>query len=412
MRKRLCIALLVVLTLVAPQLSGCSLPFAHSKQVAPGALELVEHGALAAGRAARESAGPDRLLETARLVRSLSTEQKVAQLFFVRPESLVRDYTDVTVTASGEVTRRGITERPVGGIIYFAANLIDTDQTTQMIAQAKQYALEACGIPLLVGVDEEGGTVLRVGGRDGFGIEQVGNMSDVGATGDVAYGEDVASFIGSYLRDLGFTTNLAPVADIADNPEATLMTWRSFGSDPELVASMVAAQVRGFRSQGVISCVKHFPGLGGSVGDPHSNTVYIHKSLDEMEQRELVPFAAAIEESAPMIMVGHVSWPEVIGSDLPASISSVVMRDLLRERMGFKGVIITDSLDMAAIVAAYGQDRLATEVFLAGADALLMPSDFDAAYAGVLDAVYAGEISEERLNQSVFRIVWMKLSIG
>ena len=303
-------------------------------------------------------------------------------------------------------------ERPVGGIIYFAANLVDADQTTQMIADAKQCALEACGIPLLVGIDEEGGTVLRVGGRDGFGIAAIGNMSDVGATGDLSYAEEVAADIGSYLHDLGFTNDLAPVADVANNPEATLMRWRSFGSDPQLVADMVAAQVRGFRSQGIIACAKHFPGLGGSEGDPHGRTVYIHKTLEEMEQVELVPFAAAISEGIPMIMVGHISWPEYIGSELPTSVSPEVMGDLLRDRMGFKGVIVTDSLDMGAVSESYGQERLAAEVFLAGADALLMPADFDAAYAGVLDAVYSGEIGERRLDQSVFRIVWMKLANG
>ena len=349
------------------------------------------------------------MLEAGQLVAGLTTEQRVAQLFIVTPESLLAVGKGSSVTSAGDYTREALRERPVGGIIYFEKNLVDAEQTSQMLATTQSYSLESCGIPLMLSVDEEGGTVSRVGGNAGFDIANVGDMRDVGATGDDSYARDVAADIGSYLHQLGFTANLAPVADVANNPASDIMTLRSFGSDAQLVSRMVAAQVQGMRSQQVISCAKHFPGIGGAEGDSHDGAIYTDKSAEQMAQEELLPFAAAIDAGVPMVMVGHISCPQLTGNDLPASVSSVVMQDLLRDQMGFDGVIVTDSLEMGAIASIFGNDRVAVEAFLAGADALLMPADFDAAYQGMLDAVESGEVSEERLALSAWRIVWMKL---
>lgn len=348
-------------------------------------------------------------IEAASLLNKLSTEQQVAQLFFVTPESLVAGRHEGTVTGAGDATREALAERPVGGIIYFQQNLLDASQTKTMLDETKRYALEACGIPILLDVDEEGGTVSRVGGNPGFAIENVGNMSDVGATQDVEYAGQVGHTIGAYLHELGFTSDFAPVADIANNPSSDTMYWRSFGSDPDLVGQMVAAQVRALRSQRIISCAKHFPGIGGAEGDSHYDAIYSNKSADEMASEELVPFAAAIEAGVPMVMVGHLSCPTITGNELPASLSPAIMRDMLRDRLGFKGVVVTDSLSMGAVNDRYTADRVGVEAFLAGADALLMPADFDAAYQGMLDAVASGEISQERLRASAYRIIYMKL---
>ena len=368
---------------------------------------LQEHMALR--RSIRASEDLSDAFETGQLVQGLSTEQKVAQLFFVTPESLVAHYTDATVTDAGDLTRQALSDRPVGGIIYFAQNLTSADQTKRMLANTAAYAIEACGIPVLLEVDEEGGSVSRVGGNPGFDIANVGDMRAVGDTGDASYAHDVATHVGTYLRMLGFTANFAPVADVANNPESQTMFWRSFGSDEQLVADMVAAQVHGLTEQRILCCAKHFPGIGAAEGDSHDEAIYTQKTADELAQVELVPFAAAIEAGVPMVMVGHLSCPAITGDDLPASVSSEVMVGLLRERLGFSGVVVTDSLSMGAIVERYGLDRVCVEAFLAGADALLMPADFDAAYQGMLDAVASGEVSQERLNASVFRIVYMKV---
>ena len=349
-------------------------------------------------------------IKTSSIVANMSVEQKVAQLFFVTPEGLLSGRYDGVVTAAGDLTRDALSKRPVGGIIYFQQNLTSPDQTRQMLARTAAYARAALDVPLLLDVDEEGGTVSRVGGNPGFPIANVGNMSEVGAGADVSRARDVAAHIGSYLHDLGFTADFAPVADVANNPDSDTMRLRSFGSDAATVSEMVAAQVAGFSSQHIICCAKHFPGIGGAEGDSHTGAIYTHKSADEMMAEELLPFAAAIAEGVPMVMVGHISCPEVTGNELPASVNSAVMRNLLRDRLGFRGVVVTDSLGMGAIVDRFGADRVAVEAFLAGADALLMPADFDAAYQGMLDAVKSGEITTERLDASVARIIRMKFA--
>lgn len=405
------IAFAAAITALFPQ--GVTLPSRSPVTDTSRLLPLFERACLNGSQALHDrleaSGDVSDALRASELVHSLSTPQKVAQLFVVTPESLVANYYDGTVTKSGGLTQQALAERPVGGIVYFRQNLIDADQTRAMLADANAFALESCGIPLLLDVDEEGGTVSRVGGNEGFAIENVGNMSEVGATADPAYASEVALRIGTYLADLGFTSDFAPVADVANNPDSDTMLWRSFGSDAALVGSMVQAQVRAFGDAHIICCVKHFPGIGAAEGDSHNGAIYTHKSVDELAQIELVPFASAIEAGVPMVMVGHISCPEVTGDDLPASVSPAVMQDLLRERLSFEGVVITDSLGMGAIADRYGYDRVAVEAFKAGADALLMPADFDAAYQGMLDAVASGEVSQERLDLSCWRIVRMKL---
>lgn len=340
------------------------------------------------------------------VVASMTLEQKVAQLFVVRPEAI----TGVgTVVAAGEATRRALLDMPVGGLIYFAANLVDADQTREMLAGAARYAEEASGLPAFLCVDEEGGTVSRIGGSPGFGVDNVGNMCEVGATGDAGRAREVAAHIGSYLRDLGFNVDFAPVADIANNPQSDTMRLRSFGETADAVAPMVAAQVEGFSEAGVLCAAKHFPGIGGALGDSHDGRIYSEKTLDQIRAEELVPFRAAIDAGAPLIMVGHLSMPAITGGDDPATVSPEVVTGILREELGYEGVVITDSMGMGAATDSLPAGRLAVEPLLAGVDMVLMPADLQAAYQGVLDAVAAGELTEARIDESVRRVVQTKL---
>lgn len=336
---------------------------------------------------------------------ALTLEQKVAQLFVVRPEAL----TDMgQVTAAGEATRAALAELPVAGICYFAPNLLDPDQTREMLSNTMAYGREANGLPMFLCVDEEGGTVSRVGGNPGFDVENVGDMCDVGATGDAKRAREVAEHIGTYLSDLGFNVDFAPDADIANNPGGT-MGLRSFGATADAVAPMVAAQVRGFTDAGVLCAAKHFPGIGGALGDSHDTSIYSEKTLDEIRAEELRPFEAAIEEDVPFVMVGHLSMPNVTGDDDPATISSEIVTDLLRDELGYQGIIITDSMGMGAATEAVGVERVAVAALLAGVDIVLMPADLRAAYQGVLDAVASGELDEGRIDESVERILTTKL---
>ena len=344
--------------------------------------------------------------EVSAAVDKLTLEQKVAQLFIVRPEAV----TGVgQVTAAGETTRAALAEMPVAGICYFADNLLDADQTREMLSNTMSYGREANGLPMFLCVDEEGGTVSRVGGNPGFGVDNVGDMCDVGATGDADQAYEVAKHIGTYLDYLGFNVDFAPDADIANNPDGT-MGRRSFGSTADVVAPMVAAQVRGFEDAGMLCAAKHFPGIGGARGDSHDTSIYSEKTLDEIRAEELRPFEAAIEEDVPFVMVGHLSMPNVTGDDDPATISSEIVTDLLRNELGYEGIIITDSMGMGAATEAVGVERVAVAALLAGVDIVLMPADLQAAYQGVLDALSSGELTEERVDESVRRIVRTKLA--
>lgn len=339
-------------------------------------------------------------------VAGLTLEQKVAQLFVVTPE----DITGVgTVTQAGPATEKALAQYPVGGIVYFQKNLIDPDQTAEMIANAKRYAQEACGLPPFIGVDEEGGTVTRIADNPGFAVENPGNMADVGVTEDEKKAKKVAENIGAYLAELGFNLNFAPDADVCGDPATDVMALRSFGSDPELVGRMVAAQVEGFASADMLCCAKHFPGIGGLAQDSHEGAIVTQKTLDELREHELVPFKAAIDAGVPMIMVGHLSTPAVSDDGLPASLNPVIVTDLLRDELGFEGLIITDSLAMGAIDGVCEPDQAGVVAVQAGVDLVLMPADFPAAYQGVLDAVRAGDIPESRIDESVTRIVRTKL---
>ena len=335
----------------------------------------------------------------------MTLEQKVAQLFVVRPESL----TGVSqVIAAGDATKAALEKMPVGGVVYFADNLQDTDQTREMLSNTMKFGEEISGLPLFLCVDEEGGTVSRVGGNPGFGVDNVGDMCDVGATGDTDHAYEVAKHIGTYLQYLGFNVDFAPDSDIANNPDGT-MGLRSFGSTADVVAPMVAAQVRGFEDGGVLCSAKHFPGIGGALGDSHDGRIYSEKTLDEIRAEEMVPFEAAMEENVPFIMVGHLSMPTITGDNDPASMSSEIVTDLLRDELGYEGIIITDSMAMGAATDSLPVERLGVEPLKAGVDMVLMPEDLEAAYQGVLDAVASGELTEERIDDSVRRVIRTKL---
>ena len=339
---------------------------------------------------------------------ALTLEQKVAQLFVVTPEAI----TEVgTATQAGEATKEALAAYPVGGLVYFKKNLLSADQTREMIANSQTYAQDACGLPLLVGVDEEGGTVSRIGGNPGFAIPNVGNMAYVGATNDPTQAQAVAQTIGGYLCDLGFNLNFAPDSDICGNPATDVMALRSFGTDPALVSDMVSAQVKGFANAGVLCCAKHFPGIGGMTGDSHEGAIVTQNTLDELRIGELAPFEAAIEADVPMVMVGHLTAPNAFGNDVPASLNPAAVTDLLRGELGFQGLVITDSLSMGAVGDFCTPDQAGVMALLAGADLVLMPEDFASAYRGVLDAVCAGTLSEDRIDQSVMRIVKAKLAL-
>lgn len=343
-----------------------------------------------------------------RVLDSMTLEEKVNQLFMITPEAL----TGVgTVIQAGDGTREALAEHPVGGLIYFAQNLKDPDQTRTMLENTQEYASARSGFPIFLSVDEEGGQVARVGSNPSFGVPEIGNMSEVGAGGDTQEAYETGSTIGAYLKDLGFNMDAAPDADVLTNPANEVVKYRSFGSDPDLVSRMAAAELKGLNDQGIIGMYKHFPGHGGTTADSHEGYVYVEENLEELKSGALVPFQDGADNGLRVIMVSHIACPEVTGDNTPATLSRQLVTDLLREDMGFDGLVITDALNMGAITEQYSSGEAAVAALNAGVDMLLMPADFQAAYDGVMAALENGELTEERIDESVRRVLEIKLEM-
>ena len=341
------------------------------------------------------------------IVSGMTLEQKVAQLFMVRPEAVTQV---TTQTKAGDYTKECLEKYPVGGIVYFSKNLVSTSQTTSMLSDTQAYYQDIMGFPIFLGVDEEGGTVARIANNSNFGVANVGDMADIGATGDTSKAKDAAVTVGTYLTKLGFNLDFAPDSDIASTSDS-VMIRRSFGADAATVAPMVRAQVDGYLSTGILCCSKHFPGIGGVTGDSEDELIYTTSTLDDMKKSELLPFESAIDAGVPMIMVGHISCSAITGDDIPASLNPKIVTDILRNDLGYDGVVTTDSLEMGAVTNLYSPSEIGVKALLAGDDMILMPKDFEACYQGVLDAVKDGTLTEDRIDESVVRIVRAKLTL-
>lgn len=365
-----------------------------------------ENGGSQKGVRAFPGSPGSRAEKTAReLLASMTLEEKILQLFMITPEALT-GYDEVY--AAGEATKEAVGRFPVGGIVYFSQNLRDEDQTKDMLARTARYSRERTGLPMLLAVDEEGGSVARLSGREGFSLPAFPDMSQIGASGDAEKAFEVGDAIGAYLRELGFNMDFAPVADVLTNPENTVVKRRSFGSDAKTAAGMVSKEVEGLESHGVSSVLKHFPGHGGTAEDSHDTAAVIHRTVDELLSEELIPFAAGIESGADFVMAGHISDPEAVGDDRPAVFSRTLLTEVLRETLGFDGIIITDAMNMGAVTERYESGEAAVKALLAGADMILMPEDFQAAYQGVMEAVEDGTLTERRIEESVLRILTLK----
>lgn len=343
------------------------------------------------------------------MLQNMTLEEKIAQFYIVTPEELT-GYS--TVTEAGETTKKLIQNYPVGGFIYMAQNLQSPDQVKKMIEDAQAYSMERIGLPLFISVDEEGGTVTRFGNNPNFNLNKICSMKAIGETGDVQNAYHVGVEIGSFLHDLGFNMDNAPDADVLTNPANKVIGSRSFGTDPNLVANMAVAEMQGLEQQNIIPVIKHFPGHGATEADTHQGYAYTDKTLEEIKQSELVPFQKVIESNVPVIMVAHISCPNITGDSTPASLSHTMITDILRGQMGYQGVVITDALNMGAIATEYTSAQAAIKALQAGADILLMPENFQESYNGIINAVSNGELTEERINESVRRILKLKLNIN
>lgn len=340
---------------------------------------------------------------------AMTTEQKVAQLFFVLPDSLAQVS---GVTQVGEVTASAYRQYPVGGIVYMEGNIVSEEQITAMNESFRSLSQEILGVEPFLSVDEEGGSVTRIACNPAFPVTDVGDMAVLGSSQDASLAYQAGQTLGSYLNTYGFNMDFAPVADVLFNDSNTVVKNRSFGSDPQTVASMVSAEVEGLKEAGIHATLKHFPGHGATAEDSHNGYAYADRSMEQLRENELVPFQAGMDAGADFVMVGHLCFPQIDGSERPASLAEWAVSGLLKEELGFEGVAVTDAMNMGAIANHYSSAEAAVLSIQAGMDMILMPADFQSAYEGVLAAVQDGRISQERLTDALTRILTLKLEMA
>ena len=337
----------------------------------------------------------------------LTLEQKVGQLFIVRPDALdltlsqetINDAHADGVTAVTNDMRKALQQYPVGGICQFGKNIESPSQLVRFNADLQA----ASATPLLIAVDEEGGLIARLANNDAFNLPRYASAAAVGASGDPADAREMGQTIGSYLKTYGFNMDFAPDADVNTNPDNPIIGERAFSSDAATAAQMAAAAADGLRENGILPTLKHFPGHGDTAEDSHTDLAVTYKTREELENCELLPFAA--DTGLHAVMVGHIAAPNVTGDMTPATLSPTLIGMIPDAE---NALIVTDSLAMDAITAAYTPGEAAVLAIQAGCDVLLMPNSLPEAYAAVLDAVQNGTISEARLDQSVNKILHYK----
>ena len=337
----------------------------------------------------------------------LTLEEKVGQLFIVRPDALdltlpqetIDDAKADGVTELTDAMRGTLQKYPVGGVCQFGKNI----ESPAQIKAFNAFLQEASDIPLFITVDEEVGAVARLANNDAFDLPRYTSAAAIAeyGAGNVNF---IGSTIGSFLHMYGFNMDFAPVADVNTNPDNPIIGTRAFSSDPAVAAECAVAMAKGLAGEGILPTFKHFPGHGDTAEDSHTGLAYSYRTVDELAACELLPFEAAAEAGPHAVMVGHIVVPELTG-DTPATLSAAAIA-LVPDAENT--LIVTDSLAMGAITDSYTPGEAAVLALQAGCDVLLMPSGLADAYDAVLAAVQDGTISEQRLDESVAKILRMK----
>ncbi|MET9852625.1 glycoside hydrolase family 3 N-terminal domain-containing protein [Streptomyces sp. NPDC006450] len=304
----------------------------------------------------------------------------------------------------------------LGGIVYFgwAHNTRSPRQIAELSAGLQRAAADSgAGIPLLLSVDQEHGAVARVGSPATLlpGAMALGALA-LGTGGSTAEARRAARIAGAELAAMGIRHNYAPVADVNVDPANPVIGVRSFGSDPHAVAALVSAQIRGYQGAGVAATAKHFPGHGDTGTDSHVGLPLMTHTRAQWEELDEPPFRAAVEAGVDVVMTAHIVFPALDPSGDPATLSRPIVTGILRERLGFRGVVVTDALDMAGVRQKYGDDRVPVLALKAGCDQLLNPPDLGLAVRSVLAAVESGELTRARIEESVLRILELKARRG
>ena len=346
-------------------------------------------------------------------LQQMTLQEKVGQMFIIRPEALDPDAyynspTDLKNLSLQEVNdrmRETAEKYPMGGIILFSNNIKDPGQLTTFVKDLKALPSH----PLMC-IDEEGGIVARLANNKSFHLPKFANMTQLAASGKTKEVSEAANAIGSYLAQYGFDIDFAPVADVNTNPRNIVIGPRAFSTDPSTAATMVKAYLKALQKNGVLGCLKHFPGHGDTTADSHFGYAMSRKNWDEIKNCEMIPFKAGINAGAQLIMTAHISLPNVTGSNTPSTLSSMILQDKLRGELGFDGVIVTDAMEMGAIIRQYPVEDACIAAIKAGVDILLCVREYPRVFDSVIAAVRRGEIPESRIDESVRRILKMRQS--
>lgn len=343
------------------------------------------------------------------IVEKMTLEEKIGQLFIVTLEQLDKSeggYFEFRKFTSNMADT--LQKYPVGGIILFARNIESIEQTKTLIADSKKNTK----VPLFISVDEEGGSVARIGQNSNMHTTSFPSMEEIGAMDDEEYVYNMGVTIGKEIKELGFNLDFAPVADVKTNEYNTEIGDRAFGNEPNLVSRMVKQVVKGLQEQNISATLKHFPGHGSVSGDSHTSPVNADTDLLGLRSTEFKPFKAGIDAGVDFVMVSHISISKVTESTVPAIMSKLVIQNMLRQELGFEGIVITDAMDMGAITEKYKPGDAAVKAIKAGVDIVLMTPDLEEAYKSVLDGVKSGEITEKQITESVQRIMETKIRRG
>ncbi|MFI7116841.1 glycoside hydrolase family 3 protein [Amycolatopsis sp. NPDC049868] len=358
--------------------------------------------------------------EAQRTLRGLTLEQKVGQLFVTWVNGKSADEVNAKNKADfGVDTPAQVIEKyHLGGVIYFnndsRDNFDDPVQVANLSNGLQQAALRSgARIPLQIATDQEGGTVTRMGAP----ATELPNAMAISAGRDTKAAQDAARILGHELRAVGINQDFAPDADVNSNPANPVIGVRSFSGRPELASQFVEAQVKGFqnsgrRSETVSAAAKHFPGHGDAATDSHHELPRIDRSEASWRETDVPPFKAAIKAGIDSIMSAHIQFPSLDPSGEPATLSKPILTGKLREELGYRGVVVTDSLSMDAVREMHSDAEIPVLALKAGIDQLLMPVNLELAINSVLDAVRKGELTERRIDESVLRVLKLKLHRG
>lgn len=327
-------------------------------------------------------------------ISEMSLREKIGQMIIISYWDL--EYTDKLDSLLKEV-------KP-SGFILFEKNITNYTNTIDFISKIKATS----DIPMIISIDQEGGRVQKIKNVDGVNVTKIPNMYDVGKTNDTKLAYDVGTVIGEELSAFGVNTDFAPSLDIFSNPSNTVIGNRAFGNYANTVIDMALPLAKGIKDSGVIPVYKHFPGHGNTASDSHVELPVVNKTKEELYLNELLPFKRAIEEGADMIMTAHIALPNVTGNYVPATLSNDIVNGILRNELGFEGVVITDAVNMKALSDNYSLSEICEKSINAGVDIILMPTDPVATINTIEDLVNNGSITENRINESLKRILELK----